>query len=104
MHYRNLGSTGLRVSVLGIGSSPFRDSDPVTCGQLVEQALDLGINYFDTARSYVNGEEAIALLPKHAKDRLILTTKTGARGGQHCLADLQRSLNTTRRATPLPNS
>jgi predicted aldo/keto reductase-like oxidoreductase len=59
--------------------------------------VDLGITYYDTARSYVNGEEAVGCLSPSAKDRLLVTTKTGARGGKHCLTQLEQSLRTTRR-------
>ncbi len=97
MHYRTLGNTNLKASVLGIGSSPFRHGTPKICAELIEQAVELGITYYDTARSYVNGEEAIAHLAPHVKDQLIIATKTGARGGKYCLRDLQRSLKTMQR-------
>ena len=56
---RPLGRTGVEVSVLALGGvigmqlPPARDHDPVA---LAEQALDLGITYFDTAPSYNNGQ------------------------------------------------
>jgi predicted aldo/keto reductase-like oxidoreductase len=67
------------------------------CARLLQQAVDLGINYFDTARSYLNGEDAIAHLPPRVKAQLVVATKTGARGGRRCLEDLQTSLRTMRR-------
>ena len=97
MHYRNLGSNGLRVSVLGIGSSPFRSSPPQICATLLEQAVELGVTYYDTARSYVNGEETVGYLPSRVKDQLVVATKTGARGGNYCIQDLHRSLRTMKR-------
>lgn len=97
MHCRKLGNTGLTVSVLGIGSSQFRYGTPEVCAELLEQAVELGITYYDTAHSYVNGQEAIAYLPPQVKDRLVIATKTGARGGNFCLQHLQHSLNTMKR-------
>ena len=97
MHCRRLGHTGLETSVLGLGSSPFRDGSPETCAELMKMAIDLGINYFDTARSYLHGEETIGCLPSSYKSRLHIATKTGARFGASCIADLQRSLNTMKR-------
>lgn len=97
MHYRKLGETELMVSILGMGSSPFRNGTPEVCSELLIQASELGINYYDTARSYKNGEAAVGCLPSAVKDRLIVTTKTGARGGRHCVADLHRSLSTMKR-------
>lgn len=97
MHHRKLGETGLSVSVLGMGSSPFRHGTPNVCAELMRQAVDLGITYYDTARSYINGEEAVAHLPSNYKEKLVVATKTGARSGKYCLHDLQRSLNTMKR-------
>jgi predicted aldo/keto reductase-like oxidoreductase len=94
MHYRTLGNTGLSVSVLGLGSSPFRHSKPNICADLICQAIDSGITYYDTARSYVNGEETVAQLPTAYKQQVVIATKTGARFGRRCLEDLQRSLRT----------
>ncbi|WP_028639025.1 aldo/keto reductase [Nocardioides sp. URHA0032] len=91
---RDLGSTGLRVSCLGLGSSPFRHGGARDWAPLVERAAGLGITYYDTARSYVNGEDVIAHLPPRVRDQMVVTTKTGARGGQHVLRDLQTSLRT----------
>jgi predicted aldo/keto reductase-like oxidoreductase len=94
---RRLGRSDLRVSILGIGSSPFRYGTAADCGVLLTQALDAGVTYYDTARSYVNGEEAVAELSPGDRNRLIVATKTGARFGQPCLKDLQTSLVTMRR-------
>jgi predicted aldo/keto reductase-like oxidoreductase len=97
MFRRRLGRSGLDVSILGIGSSPFRYGTPKDCSALLAQAIDAGVTYYDTARSYVNGESAVALLSPADKDRLVIATKTGARFGKPCLEDLQRSLNTMKR-------
>jgi uncharacterized protein len=97
MHYRKLGGTGLVVSCLGMGSSSFRNDSPEASADLLELADGLGITYFDTARSYVNGEEAVGHLSPSVKKRMVITTKTGARGGSYCLHDLQRSLKTMKR-------
>jgi len=98
MHRRTLGATGIEVPILGMGSSPFRHAPAERCSRLLEQAMQLGVNYYDTARSYVNGEEAVSHLPPDLRNRLVIATKTGARGGKHCLVDLQRSLRTTQRS------
>ena len=96
MHIRQLGQTDVKTSVLGMGSSQFRYGRPERCAQLIEQAVELGITYYDTARSYKNGEEAIGCLPAEIKDKLVVATKTGVRGGSFCLHDLQRSLKIMR--------
>jgi aryl-alcohol dehydrogenase-like predicted oxidoreductase len=53
MEYRNLGSTGLKVSIVGIGCNNFgRRCDTATTADVVHTALDVGINFFDTADVY----------------------------------------------------
>jgi aryl-alcohol dehydrogenase-like predicted oxidoreductase len=63
MEYTTLGDTGLEVSRLclgcmSIGSSDWREwvLDEEAGVELVERAIDLGINFFDTANMYSNGE------------------------------------------------
>ena len=56
MQYRNLGSTGLKVSLVGIGCNNFgRRCDVQATAEVVNTALDLGINFFDTADVYGPG-------------------------------------------------
>ena len=59
MEYRTLGRTGLRVSALGFGCGNVGGlmvrGAPADRERAVARALELGINYFDTAPSYGNG-------------------------------------------------
>lgn len=61
VEYRTLGKTGLKVSTVSFGV--MRLKEPA----VLFKALDLGINYFDTAHSYMNGNNEI-LLGKVAKE------------------------------------
>ena len=69
--YRNLGSTGFQVSEIGFGCMNMRDPD------LVHAAIDQGINYLDTAHSYMNGENerVVGQVMKTERNRVFLTTK-----------------------------
>ncbi len=69
--YRDLGSTGYRVSEIGMGCMNMRDPE------LVHAAIDSGINYLDTAYIYMNGqnEEIIGQVMKTKRDKVFLTTK-----------------------------
>lgn len=94
MEYARLGETGLIVSRLTLGTMTFTDksrtrktfqkvSDPKLAADLVSQALDAGINSFDTADVYSEGEaEAILgkLLAKRRND-VVISTKVGMRTG-----------------------
>src|SRR6266496_1316048 len=56
MEYRYFGSTGMRVSAIGLGCNPFgNEVDAAGAARIVNQALDLGVTYFDTADSYFEG-------------------------------------------------
>ena len=53
MEYRNLGRSGLQVSIVGIGTNNFGGRmDAAATALVVNEALDLGINLFDEADIY----------------------------------------------------
>src|SRR3954471_19510295 len=85
MQYRHVGRSGLVASAIGVGCFPFGGfvSVPDTC-KVVDHALALGINYFDTANSYGIGksEEALGVALEGAKrQRALIPTKFGNRMG-----------------------
>jgi aryl-alcohol dehydrogenase-like predicted oxidoreductase len=80
MEYRYFGTTGMRVSAIGLGCNPFgNEVDPPTAARIVDRALDLGVTYFDTADSYFEGrsEEYLGQALKGKRDRVIVATKVG---------------------------
>ena len=86
MEYRNLGSTGLKVSVVGIGCNNFgRRCDAVQTQAIVHAAIDCGINFFDTADMYGPGglsEEYLGKAIEGKRDELIIATKFAAPMGE----------------------
>ncbi|WP_346925600.1 aldo/keto reductase [uncultured Arthrobacter sp.] len=76
---RNFGTTSLQVSALGFGAGHI-GHDGVTerdAYALLDRALELGINFIDTARGYGLSEERIGRwLPSH-RDEVVLSTKVG---------------------------
>lgn len=84
MPYRHVGRSGLMASALGIGCFAFGGyvkQDDVNA--VMSQALDMGINYFDTANSYGIGksEEALGMSLKGRRDQALIATKFGNRMG-----------------------
>lgn len=92
MQYTTLGNTGLVVSRLGFGALTFTRGNQSLgsvykvgaelATQLVGRALEAGVNFFDTADVYADGEsEALlgAALQPH-RDRVVIATKVGNRG------------------------
>ncbi len=88
LEHRHLGKTGLKVTSLGFGCMLV--SDPI----VVEKAYDLGINYFDTARLYQNGnnERMVGAALKGKRDKVVLTSKTRTFTKQDALSELDTSL------------
>src|SRR6266545_4067650 len=84
MEYRQLGTSGLRISAIGLGCNPFgNEVDPPTAEAIVNQAIDLGVTYFDTADSYFDGrsEDYLGRALKGKRDKVIVATKFGNRTG-----------------------
>jgi aryl-alcohol dehydrogenase-like predicted oxidoreductase len=87
MEYRTLGSSGLRVSPLSLGTMNFGESTPeAEAIEIIYRAIDGGINLIDTADIYSAGEsERIvgkALKESGQRDKVILATKVYNRMGE----------------------
>lgn len=85
MKYRELGATGEQLSALGLGcmgmSFAYGPTDDKESLATLEKALDLGINFWDTADMYANGtnEELISKILAPNRDKVFIATKFGFR-------------------------
>ena len=85
MHRRKLGSTGLEVSEIGFGawqlcnSDSWGGMDEPTALRLVDEAIDGGINLFDTAPNYADtkSERILGRALQNKRDKVILVSKFG---------------------------
>ncbi len=78
MEYRNMGRTGLKVSEICMGTMTFGSgTDADEARRMVDRAIDVGINFFDTANSYGGGESELSLGKALAgkRDRVVVATK-----------------------------
>ena len=89
MKYRALGHTGFKVSEVSFGSwaiggtwGPVKDNESMAA---LHKALELGVNFFDTADVYGDGrsERLLGQLRKDYEDRIYITTKAGRRLDPH---------------------
>src|SRR5262245_40534322 len=89
MKYRTLGRTGMKVSIMGMGTGGASDPLGQESGRpeseihaLLHRAFDLGINLFDTAPGYMESEvilgRALQSLPR---EQLVVSTKIALAGG-----------------------
>lgn len=85
---RTLGKTGLKVTTVGFGCMVTTDAS------VVERGAEMGINYFDTARVYGNGnnERMVASALKGRRQKVILSSKSVARTAAEARAHLETSL------------
>ena len=88
--YRTLGKTGLKPSGVGYGLGNYPLSD------VIARCIDLGINYFDTARHYGGGlsERVFGTTIKGKRDKILISTKTGGATKEAIFKDIDASLQT----------
>jgi aryl-alcohol dehydrogenase-like predicted oxidoreductase len=96
MRYRELGRTGVSLSVLGVGGGRLGLTQAGDDGAaaILDRALELGVNYIDTATSYGRGvsEERIGRALSGRRDRVFLATKLDQREKDAATAELRGSL------------
>ncbi|MBC7287581.1 MAG: aldo/keto reductase [Armatimonadetes bacterium] len=92
MEYRRLGITELNVSILGFGAIKLPDVSYEQAAEALNRALDLGINFVDTARGYGDSENKIGRGIGHRRQEFYIATKTTARDSDGAMADLETSL------------
>jgi aryl-alcohol dehydrogenase-like predicted oxidoreductase len=105
MQFRQLGNSGLEVSLVGLGTNNFgRRCDEATSERVLDQAVESGINFIDTANIYTTGESEthIGKWLVGKRDRVLIATKFGMKMGDgpmqmgasrhHIMASLEASL------------
>ncbi len=93
---RVLGSTGQSVTLFGLGGAS--SETPLSNGQrdsalaIVNRALDLGVNYFDTAATYGTSETYLGEVVKARRAQMFLASKSAERTRDGAWRELERSL------------
>jgi len=91
---RKLGETGLNVTLLGLGGEgilrTFGYDDEAEA--LINRALDLGINYCESARAYSGSETYYGKALRERRTEIFLTSKSHARDSKGALKHLQETL------------
>ncbi|MFN0071614.1 MAG: aldo/keto reductase [Chloroflexota bacterium] len=80
MEYRKLGASGLKVSVIGLGSNTFgATAEEAGSTEVIQTAIDQGVNFIDTANVYSFGtsEEYVGKAIRGRRHDLVIGTKVG---------------------------
>lgn len=109
MQFRRLGNSGLKVSVLGLGTNSFgKRADAEASKQIIDFAIDKGINFIDTANIYAGteSEKIIGQVLEGKRHHVVLATKAGLMKGAgvnergssryHLMSELEDSLKRLR--------
>ena len=88
--FRTLGKTGLKVTSVGCAAGSVPDPD------ILARALELGINYYDTARIYGQGksEQILGKAIQGKRDKIVLASKTYSNTKAKILEDIETTLRT----------
>lgn len=92
MLYRPLGKTGYDVSGVVYGGVISTDVPQADSDRYVAWSIDQGVNYFDIAPSYGNGEEQLGKSLKPYRNGVYLACKTTERSREVALKDINRSM------------
>jgi aryl-alcohol dehydrogenase-like predicted oxidoreductase len=95
---RRLGRTGFEATILGLGGEGVlrtfgHEKDAYA---LINRAVDLGINYFESARAYSGSESYYGLALREQRNRIFLNSKSHARDRKGALEHLQATLKNMR--------
>jgi aryl-alcohol dehydrogenase-like predicted oxidoreductase len=96
MQYRELGRTGWKVSTISFGAwaigSAWGNVDDDESAGALRRAVELGVNFFDTADVYGDGhsERLLAQLKRERKEDIIIATKAGRRLNPHIASGYNR--------------
>jgi predicted aldo/keto reductase-like oxidoreductase len=91
---RPLGSNGYHASILGLGGEHLlsRHRNDAAAEELVNRALDLGVNYFDTAQLYFPSERYLGQALKGRREQAFVSSKIDPRDPEEAKPLIERSL------------
>lgn len=84
MEYRQLGRSGLKVSAIGLGGNTFGNgADEAQTGRIINHALDVGVNFIDTADVYSRGvsEQYVGKALAGRRQQAVIATKVRGQMG-----------------------
>ncbi|NMA94536.1 MAG: aldo/keto reductase [Clostridiales bacterium] len=96
MVYSTLGRTGIKVSRVGFGGIPIQQLNQNNVDAIIDKCLEMGINFFDTARGYTVSEGLLGNSFYGRRKDIYIATKSGVRDRDSMLRDVEISLKELR--------
>lgn len=93
---RQLGATGEKLSIFGFGGTAVMSIEQQEANNLVAEAFDSGVNYYDVAPTYGNAQERLGPALEPYRKRCFLACKTDQRTKATAQAKLEESLRLLR--------
>ena len=94
--HRPLGKTGEHLSIIGFGGIVVMNETPGESSNIVAEAVDRGINYFDVAPTYGNAQERLGPALEPFRKNVFLACKTDKRTKDDARKELEESLRLLR--------
>lgn len=89
---RPLGKTGEKLSIIGLGGIVVSGIEQSAANNIVSEALDRGVNYYDVAPTYGNAQERLGVALEGRRNRIFLACKTVKRNAKDAAVELDESL------------
>ncbi len=89
---RRLGRTNFETSVVGFGGIPILHRPKEEAVKVVRRAIEMGVNFIDTANSYGDSENKIGEAIKGIREQLFISTKSQFRTGKEVKESIEESL------------
>ena len=96
MQYRDYGTTGQQLSIIGFAGIVVKEETTEDSARYVSWAIDQGINYFDVAPGYGNAQNMLGPALDQYRNDVFLACKTKYRTGPEARVDLENSLKLLR--------
>ena len=93
---RPYGNTGETLSIVGCGGIVVSQTEPAEAAQLVAEAVDRGVNYFDVAPTYGNAEERLGPALEPYRKTVFLACKSTQRSREGIGKEMRNSLEQLR--------
>ncbi len=92
MELRTLGKTGLSASIFAFGGIVVMNTPQQEANEIVKEAFDAGINYYDVAPSYGNAQDILGPALKPFRKDVLLACKSGKRDRDGLFYELHESM------------